>query len=65
MIIFTPYKAVYGCSVAVVSTVAFMSLYLITNRIRFISSKCVVIVFSACHFPTREEMQCKSVRRSL
>ena len=55
------------CSVAVVSSFVAMSSHLITNRVRFyfFQSKCVVIVSSACHFPTRGGMQSKSVKRSL
>ena len=55
------------CSVAVVSSVVVMSSHIITNRMRFyfFQSKCVVIVSSACHFPTRGGMQSKSVKRSL
>ena len=49
------------------SSVVVMSSHLITNRMRFyfFQSKCVVIVYSACHFPTRGGMQCNSVKRSL
>ena len=41
--------------------VAVMSSHLITNRMRFyfFQSKCVAIVSSACHFPTRGGLQCK------
>ena len=55
------------CSVAVVSSVVVMSSHIITNRMQFyfFQSKCVVIVSSACHFPTRGGMQSKSVKRSL
>ena len=54
------------CSVAVVSSVVVMSSH-ITNRMQFyfFQSKCVAIVSSACHFPSRGGMQSKSVKRSL
>ena len=57
----------FVCTVAVVSSVVVMSSHVITNSMRFyfFQSKCVVIVSSACHFPTRGGMQCKSVKRSL
>ena len=60
-------RSEHSCSVAVVSSVAVMSSHIITNRMQFyfFQSKCVVIVSSACHFPTRGGMQSKSVKRSL
>ena len=51
----------------VVVYVVVMSSHIITNRMQFyfFQSKCVVIVSSACHFPTRGGMQSKTVKRSL
>ena len=53
----------FGASAFVAPVVVF-SLHLITKSMRFyfFQSQCVVIVSSACHFPTRVEKQCKSVR---
>ena len=47
--------------------VVVMSSHIITNRMQFyfFQSKCVVIVSSACHFPTRGGMQSKTVKISL